>query len=208
MKPLAKLMISGILVLFVVGGGVLGLVITNAMSGGDSVDDGPAPEQATPENDEPTPTGDPVETCLNPTPAAGDGPGATEVSIDDRAITSDAIETQFSESVYPPNPNTGERTTIDTNLSVLARQHAEATAGGNTYDYSVSNDCTLNTVHTDVLTDDVGYPSAGVVANALETKFSDSELDSIQADHDAVGVGAYLDNGEIHITVATLDTSN
>lgn len=208
MKPVAIAILSVVTIVLLGGlalGGIIGYnIITD---GGNSADDTPAPETTT--SNDPTPTAtDPVTNCFDSPPTVGDDPGTTETTINTRPVTSTAIEHRLSNSLLTASNDEIQTTSVNENLSVLARQHAQATAGGQQYEYTIAESCELNTQHVDVLTEDITSPSSASVADSLQNEFTAGELDAIQADHEAVGIGVYLNNGEIHVTVATLTRSN
>lgn len=204
MKPLAKIIIAGALIVFLTGAVIVGAIVTNAM-GGETVDDTPDDIQEPTPEPTPTATADPVEQCLTPVPAVGDGPGTTDLKINDRPVQSDAVENRLSDSLLTSNTDEFQNTDVNENMSVVARQHAEAAAGGNTYDYTVADGCELNTMSATVLDSDISSPSSASIADSLQSELTTADLETIRADHDAVGIGVYMSNGVIHMSVVTLD---
>lgn len=202
MKPLAMIIVGGGVLLLITGTALGALVVSNMMDNSVESDEN---TDAPPER-EPTPTSatNPTEECLTPTPTVGDGPGTTETTVGERTISSDTIESRFATAALQQE-DTVQPVTLHTELSVVARQHSQASAGGNTYEYTVKDGCEFNTVHTTILNDNTNSQSALGIADALRDELSSSDIESIREDHDAVGVGVYLDNGEMHLTVATLN---
>jgi len=190
----------------IVTGGVLGGLFL--IFGGNDQPENSGPNPAATPEPTPTPTPDPVTACLDPTPTTGDGPGTTATTINDRPVESGAIEARFSSTLASSEEERVGRVQVNENLSVVARQHAQATAGGQEDNYALADSCELNTVHATILEDNIDTPTSPVIADTLYSEFTSQELSQIRADHDAVGIGVYISNGEIHITIATLDTSN
>lgn len=203
-RTIAVLLLGVVLVLSasVVGGAYLLFNDSGTPNDGTTT---PAPNTPAPT---PTATPDAVEACLTPAPTDSDSPATTTITIDDRTFNSDDLETS-TEGVLVEQLSTQQNPVeMHDTLSVVARQHAEATAGGNEYDYTVADNCELNTMHTTILSSDVGRATPSVIGQTLVSSLSSEELSQIGADHDAVAAGVYLTNGEIHLSVVTLDRTN
>jgi len=55
---------------------------------------------------------------------------------------------------------------------------------------------------------DVGAATSAAIADTLTTEFDANELEQIRGEHDAIGIGVYIADSEIHVSVVSLDSSS